>query len=276
MNNGGVYLGDTLIATKQELATKQDTLVSGTNIKTIGGESLLGSGDISDLATKTELNNLATKTELNNKADDNAVVHKSGDTMTGSLQFGLSQNLKPIVINMDNTTGSASENLQDIDFRLNGKRISMIRSSHQTSGINKLEFFIYDNDGVSQKNCSIAYNPSTGKVTYSPVQLITTYVSGTSGYNIWSNGYCEQWGKSTCSSKSGNTVQLAKTYKNTDYNIETDFVGNSTGDIYNYFKAVINVNTSSFVWYLTMGSSLTVNGKIISWKTSGYLAEDQY
>ena len=33
-------------ATKEELATKQDTLVSGTNIKTINGESLLGSGDI--------------------------------------------------------------------------------------------------------------------------------------------------------------------------------------------------------------------------------------
>lgn len=33
-------------ATKTELAAKQDTLVSGTNIKTINGTSLLGSGDI--------------------------------------------------------------------------------------------------------------------------------------------------------------------------------------------------------------------------------------
>ena len=29
-----------------KLATKQDTLVSGTNIKTVGGVSLLGSGDV--------------------------------------------------------------------------------------------------------------------------------------------------------------------------------------------------------------------------------------
>jgi hypothetical protein len=28
------------------LATKQDTLVSGTNIKTVNGNSLLGSGDL--------------------------------------------------------------------------------------------------------------------------------------------------------------------------------------------------------------------------------------
>lgn len=34
------------LATKDELSAKQDTLVSGTNIKTINGESILGSGDI--------------------------------------------------------------------------------------------------------------------------------------------------------------------------------------------------------------------------------------
>lgn len=35
------------LATKTEVAAKQDALVSGTNIKTVNGESLLGSGDIS-------------------------------------------------------------------------------------------------------------------------------------------------------------------------------------------------------------------------------------
>lgn len=36
----------TTYATKTELANKQDTLVSGTNIKTVNGETILGSGDI--------------------------------------------------------------------------------------------------------------------------------------------------------------------------------------------------------------------------------------
>ena len=44
------------LATKQELTkgltTKQDTLVSGTNIKTINGESILGSGDITVVKSK--------------------------------------------------------------------------------------------------------------------------------------------------------------------------------------------------------------------------------
>ena len=42
-------------ATKSELATKQDTLISGTNIKSINGTTLLGSGNM-ELATKEELN----------------------------------------------------------------------------------------------------------------------------------------------------------------------------------------------------------------------------
>jgi hypothetical protein len=41
-----------LAATDAEVATKQDTLVSGANIKTINGNSLLGSGD---LAIATDL-----------------------------------------------------------------------------------------------------------------------------------------------------------------------------------------------------------------------------
>ena len=43
------------LATKEELNTKQDTLVSGTNIKSINGTSLLSSGNM-ELATKEELN----------------------------------------------------------------------------------------------------------------------------------------------------------------------------------------------------------------------------
>lgn len=81
-------------ATKQEVQAKQDTLVSGTNIKTINGASILGEGNItietpegglSDAASDGKLygrkdgtwseivipdtSGLATKTELSNKLD---------------------------------------------------------------------------------------------------------------------------------------------------------------------------------------------------------------
>ena len=44
-SNGVVDLG-TVITSHQDISGKQDKLVSGTNIKTINGESILGGGDI--------------------------------------------------------------------------------------------------------------------------------------------------------------------------------------------------------------------------------------
>lgn len=41
-----VSVADELLAVYTAIAGKQDTLVSGTNIKTVGGQSLLGSGDV--------------------------------------------------------------------------------------------------------------------------------------------------------------------------------------------------------------------------------------
>ena len=52
------------LATKQELNAKQNTLVSGTNIKSINGESLLGSGNI-EVAANVDLSDYYTKSETN-------------------------------------------------------------------------------------------------------------------------------------------------------------------------------------------------------------------
>ena len=51
------------LATKSELATKQDTLVSGTNIKSINGTSLLGSGNI-EVTANVDLSGYYTKSEI--------------------------------------------------------------------------------------------------------------------------------------------------------------------------------------------------------------------
>ena len=53
-------------ATKDELNSKQNILVSGTNIKTINGENILGSGNVE---INIDTTNLATKAELNAKQD---------------------------------------------------------------------------------------------------------------------------------------------------------------------------------------------------------------
>lgn len=60
-------------ATTSRLNSKQNTLVSGTNIKTINGESILGSGDLTIEAGSggtTDLSNYYTKTEIDTQIGD--------------------------------------------------------------------------------------------------------------------------------------------------------------------------------------------------------------
>ena len=92
---------------------KQDTLVSGTNIKTINGSSVLGSGDLvvatswgridGTLSNQTDLQNT-----LNAKADDNMVVHLAeAETITGVKTFSVSP-IIPTPTSSSNTTVPAT------------------------------------------------------------------------------------------------------------------------------------------------------------------------
>ena len=71
-------------ATKSELATKQDKLVSGTNIKSINGTSLLSSGNM-ELATKEELN---AKQDVINDLDSIRSGAEKGATALQSVPSG--------------------------------------------------------------------------------------------------------------------------------------------------------------------------------------------
>ena len=67
--NGNVYIGDELLNEKMSVWDgKQDTLISGTNIKTINGESILGEGDIVIEVNASDLSNYVTRDELSNVA----------------------------------------------------------------------------------------------------------------------------------------------------------------------------------------------------------------
>lgn len=70
------------LATKQEIAGKQDTLVSGTNIKTINGNSVLGAGDITIQAGGTVDTAMSDTSE---NAVQNKVIKKYIDDLVGNI-----------------------------------------------------------------------------------------------------------------------------------------------------------------------------------------------
>lgn len=75
------HIEDGIEANESAIANKQDKLVSGTNVKTINGQSILGSGNISITGGdgSADLSAYATKEELNAKAD---AVHVHEDLAT--------------------------------------------------------------------------------------------------------------------------------------------------------------------------------------------------
>lgn len=89
-----------------------------------------------------------------------------------------------------------------------------------------------------------------------------TYVNGKSGYTVWSNGYCEQWGNPD-SGGANQTITLLKAYKNLDYNIlaTSQSQNNNSAQV-----GGIVISNSSFNLY--NGASTTSY-----WQTKGYITE---
>lgn len=96
--------------------------------------------------------------------------------------------------------------------------------------------------------------------------VIETYVNGTSGYRIWDDGYCEQWGSIPASTSS---VTYLKIFRDTNYNILVQFRDTSatTTAQLGYY-----VRTSAVNGFTTFSTDTMVR----DWKACGYLAEGEY
>ena len=82
-----------ILALKNAVDGKQEQLVSGTNIKTVGGQSLLGDGDISELPGKTESDEgKFLKTSNNTLSWGHALTFKKGEEVfekrSGWISYG--------------------------------------------------------------------------------------------------------------------------------------------------------------------------------------------
>lgn len=121
----------------------------------------------------------------------------------------------------------------------------------------KIGEFVTDEDG----DIDIVMPPAGG-ITW----IIDTYVSGASGYILYSNGLCEQWGKTGSSSGKPRTVALLKPYSNTNYFVGlTSYEGGSGAAKYNNFQCTKRT-TNSFT--ARAGCNELI---VLGWHTIGYV-----
>lgn len=118
---------------------------------------------------------------------------------------------------------------------------------------------------------AVDYNEFAKSInTLSKAYITETYVSGKSGYRVWSDGYCEQWGRGA----EGNTaVTFLKPFKNTNYLVNVTAQTNSTSDTSTFASAVINPTTTGITIRTRWCSSAnTGNATCFSWQACGYIS----
>lgn len=99
------------------------------------------------------------------------------------------------------------------------------------------------------------------------IYIKSTYDGGTSGYRIWSDGYCEQWGVINAGVTS---VVLLKQFINEDYIVVLS--GRKRND-----TNAIGWNSISTVTQLVSSFTIASSSQgARAWRASGYLASGQY
>lgn len=153
------------------LGNKQDILVSGTNIKTINGESVLGEGniEISDYYTKTEADEkFATTTEVRHQAADISALQNDMRGKQATLVSG--ENIKTInsqsILGSGDLTisGVSDEQAQEIAKiptietelaqKANVSDVPTVQHGHQ--GTNKK--YIYSEGNIDNNNKTVVSN----------------------------------------------------------------------------------------------------------------------
>ena len=124
-------------ATKTELNTKQDTLVSGTNVKTINNQSILGEGNITiegGMDEDTELLISSALVDLNDRKIDATEVkenyQKKGDYATNA-KVDTKANISDVPTNEDYEEAQkiTSWSLNDLNARFGGLKLEKITQS---------------------------------------------------------------------------------------------------------------------------------------------------
>lgn len=128
---------------------------------------------------------------------------------------------------------------------------------------NNMYLYFYVGETIQDANVINAAGVLTEVASLKAHSIVETYVNGTSGYRVWSDGYCEQWGYTNASSGTDVSISLLKTMKNIDYFVDItpySTSGNTAETMYRN-KTTVSVAIRGYG---------TFTG--LSWMVTGYIA----
>ena len=204
------------------------------------------------------------KLTASSTAPTNMVTTDTAQTITGLKTFG-GTDLSKILLEGSGSLINFRENIDSLPttliggfFDSNGKKSITIGSTdHETLSLNAKSV----QDGSGNKFLT------SGNVT---AYVTETYVNGTSWYRVWSDGWCEQGGKSL--GTDARTINLLKTFANTNYTASASLIGTDGAYISRADATLSTFAPSSFkIDYKT--TSAEGVGKAVGyfWQVSGYI-----
>lgn len=178
---------DGIIADDTDLAGKQSTLVSGTNIKTINGTSLLGSGDVTVGGITIGTTAISSGTNHRILYQSGGVVQQNskltydGSTFTSQAAGGLSSDISMRARNSSNTFNS---------FEVRGDSTSIFRLSNSSATSSAGLNLLGENQTtlIHSRSCNTGTAALTGFQAAITNAVVTTGLFIDSGSAIGSNG----------------------------------------------------------------------------------------
>ena len=124
-------------------------------------------------------------------------------------------------------------------------------------------------NGLSNTICT---EPATtvGTATSStPAVVVENYVNGCSWYRIWSDGWCEQGGKTVNPMQSSFSVSLLKNFSNINYSIFAVISGSGATLV------TVNVMSRTVDSFNVESKYLAYNNRDLEWFACGYLSNEE-
>lgn len=122
-------------------------------------------------------------------------------------------------------------------------------------------------NGLANVICTTAPTETSTASSQNPAVVIENYVNGTSGYRVYSDGYCEQWGYVVLVAKQTPvTLNLIKEMINTNY-LPLLTGSEATGGNDNGSMNAINLTTTGFQIFNTSDNSAGCY-----WQVKGYIS----
>lgn len=189
----------------------------------------------------------------------NYVVDKSGDTMTGQLNFDLdASGIRPLQIKANDKDISApptegiiynyfdfcdKNNVRlgviGVQLRSNGRYGAYLQAGNQAS-------LAVTTDGTNAfcefPRCTTKATTTSSAANDKVAVIVKNYCNGTSWYRVWSDGWKEQGGFfASAANNTSHTVTLLQSFSNTNYSVLT------TSSVSNHWATIESKATGSCV-----------------------------